>query len=273
MSSIRDTSIDVWSFGNVHGPALYRWRRYGAAVPGGVVVTKEFRRETDIEIVFISWTGQHENAARIENIFSNINIKVKVIYSDSDEFLVPNASWIRVPNDHFFSQKFEYAIQNFQKEVLLFITADATSSDWPELLRFCKSRFHQRADLTVWSPSVDYSPFSVDNVLIQKLDKHLARVIQTDSIVWAIDRRVINRMLDVDFKKNKLGWGIDSMAALFSHSMSYLVAMDTSVTVSHPRGSGYDRAEAYIQLKSFFNQLTPAEKYKKFQFFRFYGTL
>ncbi len=63
------------------------------------------------------------------------------------------------------------------------------------------------------------------------------------------------------------------MAALFAHSMGYLVAMDISIAVSHPQGSGYNRAEAYGQLKCFLDQLTPAEKYKKFEFFRFYGML
>src|SRR5262245_8946338 len=142
----------------------------------------------DVAIVIISWTGQHQNASGIEKSLLIEFPDVSVLYSDqNDQFEVKDkgttARWIQVPNTFFFSHKFERIIRNFNRRILLTITADARTADWPMLVRQCLSAFSQTPNLGVWSPSINFSSWIVEEFSLGRVggtDFH--RIYQTDSI-------------------------------------------------------------------------------------------
>jgi len=112
------------------------------------------------------------------------------VYSDRDDALVPSGRWVKVPDSHFFGKKFEFIIKNSARDILLIITADAKYHDWLKLVRDCQLAFEEHPDLGVWSPSVDYSNWTIESYSLGAIKQTtLHRVFQTDSIVWSLSRR------------------------------------------------------------------------------------
>jgi hypothetical protein len=219
----------------------------------------------DIAIWIVSWTGQHEKASAIELSLAAEYPNVTVIYSDQNESdpnfpAVKNERWKTVPNTYFFSQKFQCAIRDFDGKILLLITADVEFPDWPLVARKCVEAFRHHDAIGVWSPSVYHSNWQLRAFSLEKLrGTSLHRVFQTDSVVWALSRPVIDHMRSLDYAKNIYGWGIDTMACMYCHANGLLVAIDESINVFHPAGSGYDQEGAAIQRDWFLSQRAPEE--------------
>lgn len=214
----------------------------------------------EIAISIISWTGQHENATVIEESLLNDFPHLNVIYSDRNDCPARNERWKRVPNDWFFSRKFETIIRNFNSRILLTITADAQCPDWPSLVRNCKLAFNQYPALGIWSPKIDYSNWAISGFSLGRLQNpKFHRIFQTDSIVWALSSLVVDRMRKFDYNRSIYGWGIDTAACMFCHANEQLVAVDESLNVFHPFITAYDKQMADTERHGILSQMTRAE--------------
>lgn len=214
------------------------------------------------EVWIVSWTGQHDNAAHIQAELDAVGASTRVIWSDRNEGLQRSgAGWLQVPNAKFLGSKFETILSHLDSDVLLMITADARHRRWASLYAQCIDAFARYPHLGIWSPIVDFSPWRIDMVKVANLPgTSLVKVVQTDSIVWALSRPVIDRLRGLDYSGNNLGWGIDALASAYCHANGLLVAMDTSVHVDHPKGTAYNTELADRQFKTFLAQLTGAER-------------
>jgi hypothetical protein len=214
----------------------------------------------NIHIFIISWTGQHEKAKVIEQCLSNKNCFVTVIYSDVDDNLVPDTRWVRVANENFFGQKFETALSLFNSDVMIIVTADAQSDDWRKFLDACRNAFEFHKNIGVWSPHVDFSFWSPEKTIFGVVEgTNLIQVTQTDIIVLAMSNEVVERLRLLNYKKNKFGWGVPTIACAHCHQKGRYAVIDVSVKIFHPKGTGYSKKEALAQKKDFLEQMSAAE--------------
>jgi hypothetical protein len=215
-----------------------------------------------IDVYVISWSGQHARAASIAEALTGQVDRVTIIHSDEHEFKpTDDLRWIVVPNDWFYGRKFRQAIADFRGDVMLHITADVTCLDWKHLINRCELAFERLPGLGAWSPSIDYSYWTIAKNIIANLSiPSMHAVTRTDSIVWAMSRGVVDRMKLFDYEANNLGWGIDRAATVYCHTSNRLVIVDSSVAVTHPTGTGYSMSDAAAQSEVFLEQLTLQEK-------------
>ena len=218
-----------------------------------------------LDVVIISWQGQHENAAHIAQALSAApDLRVVVIYSNAAETPETGAGeWIQVPNAFFFGWKFRRALDCVREQApaMVIVQADARASDWAGLLARCIERFEEMPDLGLWTPRISYTPWTPRRVDIAPIaGTDLMHVAQTDGIVLGLARPVVARLRQLDYGANNLGWGIDSVAIAFSFAHGLMVVRDDSGQVQHPECRGYDRRLALQQWQQFLLQMTEAEK-------------
>lgn len=216
----------------------------------------------ELEVFIISWIGQTQRALAIAAQLRGVASRVTIVHSEPEDlFTGCEAHLIAVPEDHYFGRKFEAALKARQCDLMMFITADADSPDWQVVARRCREAFAKLEELAVWSPKVWYSSWSLAKVWIAQLAvQPLQAVVMTDSIVWAINSKIADRLSHIDFSLNNYGYGIDTLAAMAAHTSGQAVAMDPGVEIAHPKGSGYSPDEALEQAKQFIHQFTLAEK-------------
>ena len=168
--------------------------------------------------------------------------------------------WQIVDNSWFFGKKFEHSINSNRGDIFLLIHADADVDDWQELVIRCRSAFAAFADLGVWAPNIDYTPWTSNRTSIGMLTGEHEIVAQTDGIVWALSCLVVERLKKFDYTNNNLGWGIDWAAIAFAFANRLLVLRDHSIHVRHPKGTGYQHERANLQMRGFLQQLTLQER-------------
>jgi hypothetical protein len=218
----------------------------------------------EIEIVIMSWLGLAPRARAIAAALEPAGAsRMRVVYSlespDAPDETGPG-EWIRVPNTHFFGRKFARSIEASEADVLLVIQSDAGCESWPELFERCRSAFEEQPDLGIWAPAIDFTPWAPRQVDLGPIAGSLTQVAQTDGVVLAVSRRVVDRLRTLDYSSNNIGWGIDSIAIAFSYAYGMLVVRDNSVTVGHPWTRSYGSREARAQWSVFLEQMTDRER-------------
>jgi len=217
-----------------------------------------------IDAFIISWTGQHRNASMIAKAIHGMVNRVTIIFSDkNDDVSIGEGRWIRVPNEHFGGKKFEKCLGEFDGDIMLSITADAHCDNWASLISSCERAFVRDVTIGVWAPNINYSPLNLEITSVSTIEgTPLHLVTQTDSIVWALSKDTVTRLISLDYTVNNLGWGIDTLACVYCHSTKRLVTVDAETTVFHPLGTGYDHSEADKQQTAFLTQMTTQEAYQ-----------
>ena len=219
-----------------------------------------------LDIFIFSWQGHGDKARHIAQCIADHcgpvdGVRLNVIYSNADEATETGPGrWLQVPNADYFGAKFARALAEFDGQVLLLIQADAGSDDWPALIARCRQRVAQRAALALWAPRVDYTPWTADRVDIRPVvGEGLTHVAHTDGIVLAYARPMVQRLQQLDYRDNNIGWGMDWIAICNAYSRGMEVLREDTLTVSHPPGRGYDTREATRQWLAFMQQMSGAE--------------
>ena len=219
-----------------------------------------------LDIFIISWHGHGDRARHIAQCIADHcdagdGVRLSVIYSNADEATESGPGrWLQVPNTDYFGAKFARALAEFNGQVLLLIQADAGSDDWPALVERCRQRFAQRAALALWAPRIDYTPWNAERVDIRAVaGEGLTHVAHTDGIVLAYARPMVQRLQQLDYSGNNIGWGMDWIAICNAYSHGLEVLREDALTVSHPPGRGYDTREATRQWLAFMQQMSSAE--------------
>ena len=212
-----------------------------------------------IHVFIISWTGMHDQAIAIANSVNKFAEYTTIVYSDIDEsceLIVENTRAHKVSNSCFWGKKFETSIRECKGEILLIIHADTSCEDWRELIRKCHEVFTRHENIGVYSPLVDYTFWSQDKVHISGLvNTSLSIVAQTDGIVFAINKKVRQKMESLEYTDNIYGWGIDWAIMAFCYTNNMLAVIDRAIKVFHPKTTGYDSSGAKQQEVEFLKQL------------------
>jgi hypothetical protein len=160
-----------------------------------------------------------------------------------------------------FGEQFAKAIEIFDGDVLLQIAADVTAPSWSRVAGQCAARFQAMPNLGLWSPDIDGSVWPTSQVAFyQTQDPDLFGVLQTDTLVWAMRKGVVDYLKTLDYALTPLGDGIDWAAAAHAYANKLRVMRDLSVRVSHPVGAGHDRLEADRRMTPFLASLPDDEK-------------
>jgi hypothetical protein len=224
-----------------------------------------------LDVFIISWQDHGEKALHIAQRIAErfpqdeavaCGVRLTVIYSNADER--PEAGpgrWLQVPNADYFGAKFARALAEFSGHALLLIQADAGSDDWPGLVERCRRRFAQRVALALWAPRVSYTPWTSARVDIRpEPGEALTHVAHTDGIVLAYAGSTVQRLQQLDYRGNNIGWGMDWIAICHAYSRGLEVLREDELMVSHPRSRGYDTREATRQWLAFMTQMDGAEQ-------------
>ncbi len=213
--------------------------------------------------IIISWAGRHEKAAMIAKAVMQTSNVVTVVYSDPDESRSPKfpCPALRRPNALLWEDKFRAALHACRSDILLIIHSDCETDDWSKVPQSCRKTFEDVPRAGVWSPLIDGTIHNVTRTLIHEIaETNYSVVTQTDGIVFAMTRPIMERMKKVVLDKNPYGWGIDTMMNCCSYAKGMLSVVDRGMAVHHPAGSGYDRSDAQLQMNTFLEQLTTEEE-------------
>jgi len=216
-----------------------------------------------VHAVIISWTGHGARAQQIASDIADHADRVTVVYSNAAN--APEAGtgdWVQVDNALFFGPKLATGMRRHGAEdFLLLIQADAVSEDWPGVIRALKDCAAARPALGVWTPVIDTSFYHARCLTVAATsDPRYEHACQTDGIVLALHRQIIQRLCDLDFGSNNLGWGIDKFANSVALALGREIILDRSLTVRHSPGRGYDQAQAVAQMNAFLSQMTERER-------------
>ena len=214
-----------------------------------------------IHAIVFCWPGKVRDTETICASLSGHADKVTVIDASTEPVNVRDCDWIKINPDAYFGHQFVHALRVFEHDVLLQIQADASYPDWGRLVETCRSRFDRMPELGIWGPDIDFTTWPTQRVrLFETGDPKLVGVVQSDCIVWALKRPVVEFLKQLDYSNNNLGYGIDWAAIAYCYANKGLVIRDLSLRVLHPMGSGYNRDEAHRQMWGFLSQMRQPER-------------
>jgi hypothetical protein len=82
---------------------------------------------------------------------------------------------------------------------------------------------------------------------------------------WLLSSDAVYSIGLVDNEINKIGFGIDLLAAMFAQREGKLVGRDYSITVKHPQTREYDSAEAERQEFAWVASLGYTQEYTQYR--------
>jgi hypothetical protein len=206
-----------------------------------------------IHAFVISWKGMQHRASRIADAVFE--------FADEDDSVETGSGhWIQVPNEWFYGRKFEECLRQHTSGVMLQIQADASSSDWGAVVEKCRETYRDQPNVGVWAPNVDFNAWVTERVSIRRvISAETVAVANTDGVLWSMSEAVVRRLSELAYDVNNMGWGVEWAAIAYSMANNLLVLRDLSITILHPKGSGYGRQAAGAQMDAFFAQLTVQE--------------
>jgi hypothetical protein len=215
-----------------------------------------------IHAVIFCWPRKVQDALRICESAAQRADKVTVIDASTEPVEYQgNWDWIKIDPACYFGHKFAHALRVFQGDVLLQIQADASHTDWGAVVELCRLRFAEISSLGIWSPEIDFTTWPTSRVKLYDTDsRQLLGVVQTDCIVWAMRKEVVEYLRHFDYTANNLGWGIDWAAIGHCYANKAFVLRDSATNIVHPEGTGYNQTEAVQQMAGFLRQLAHPER-------------
>jgi hypothetical protein len=214
-----------------------------------------------VHVFIISWKGMRDRANRIAAAVCDDADEVTVIYSNEDGATeTGEGRWVRVPNEWYYGKKFEECLRHHSSGVMFQIQADTSSTHWGGVIEQCREAYRKQPNIGVWAPNADFNAWLTERVSIRHVDSaDVVAVANTDGVAWSMSEAVVGRMRELKYDMNNLGWGLEWAAIAYAMANNLLVLRDLSITISHPKGSGYGRESAGAQMDQFFSQLTVQE--------------
>jgi hypothetical protein len=200
----------------------------------------------------VSWDEVIDNTTQIETELIAGGFDYQVI--NKSRLLTKDARWVRAKNTRYYGHFFT-ALEDFisspRHSIFIFNAGDAR---WPEISKYTKrleQLFSDNPNTGVISPNQTNDPFTgigsfvahsslipgldlstLTNGIFVALSRDIAKVTY-EYMTWAISK-------DVDFYSMTSGWGLDYAYCAASTYLNKYVYKDTTVTMHHPTGSGYN---------------------------------
>lgn len=214
-----------------------------------------------LHAVVISWEGTEDRARLITTHVREHIDRVSLTYSTTGpDLVIPGVAAARVPPEWYFGRKFAHTIETWGDEAMLLIQADAEATSWREVVAGCV-RALSTPPIKLWSPEIDVTPWPTELVQLPfSSPSHYRVVAQTDGIVLGLGADVVQRLKQLDYRHNNLGWGIDWVALCYTYAHDGVAVRDRSVTVRHAPGRGYRQEEAARLMRDFLASMSLTEQ-------------
>jgi hypothetical protein len=115
------------------------------------------------------------------------------------------------------------------------------------------SKYGQKAG--IYAPNLWWTPWTYNPALLEDIGNQLKKVPATDSTVWGVCSSIAHKVGPIDLNLNRLGWGIEIVAAYYCVLEGKLVVRDYSIKLEHPHHTAYNRAEADRQWRRWVDHL------------------
>lgn len=151
---------------------------------------------------------------------------------------------IKLPNIYY-SGQWNEALKRFNGDVLFVTNADVKVVNPGRILHRMKlfyEKFGAKAGL--YAPNHYWTPWTYNPALLNEIAPGLKQVPATDSTIWSLHASIVNKVGPIDLEVNKLGWGIEIIAAYYCFLEGKYVVRDYSVKCYHPQHTAYDRGKA-----------------------------
>ena len=162
----------------------------------------------------------------------------------------------------YYSGQWNEALNLLDADVMFIINSDVHVRSFSRLV--CKLKtFYEKfgSKAGVYAPNHYWTPWTYNPSLLEDLGNGLKKVPATDSTVWSLTSNIAYKIGPLDLSVNKLGWGIEIVAAYYSYISDRLVIRDYSVKCDHPRSTAYDRGRADREYRNWVNRLGLGQKY------------
>ncbi|MEI6239965.1 MAG: hypothetical protein WCR51_06225 [Planctomycetia bacterium] len=213
-----------------------------------------------LKAVVISWEGTEERARAIAMHLREHMDQVSLTYSTGGaDLVIPGVAAARVPSEWYFGRKFGHALSTWGDEAMLLVQADTDSTNWHQVVAGC-ARALSTPPVKMWSPEIDVTAWPTELVQLPFSSTSNLRVVaQTDGVVLGLGADVVQRLKQLDYQHNNLGWGIDWVALCHTYANNGVAVRDRSVSVHHATGRGYQPQDAAKQMAAFLRQMTLTE--------------
>lgn len=208
-----------------------------------------------------------DNTIKIESELVAGNFSHLIINKSS--FQNESATWAKAKNTRYYGHFFtalEDFILNPQHSIFIFNAGDPRWSDISGYTARLEQIFNENLNVGVVAPNQTNDPFTGKGSFVAESSVipglHLSTVI--NGIFVALSRDVAEIMHEymtwamsrgIDFYSMVSGWGLDYAYCAASTYMNKYVYKDTTITMDHPLGSGYNyniaNNEWFSVLKSF----------------------
>ena len=204
-----------------------------------------------------SWKGQYENAVNLEKQLSKLGVDVIVINSE-DNIEKSNWNWVDIGDDCYFSDQFRKCLEIFNDsdaDFLWHVQADASFDNWERVLDSAKDTY-EKHNWGVFAPNVDDTFYISERTDVFDLENAKKVVATTDNTCWIVHKDIINDLNNNIhlMEGNHLGWGWDLLICGFSHIKQRKVIRDYSITVNHPKSTGYMKETAEKEMFEMFSK-------------------
>jgi hypothetical protein len=210
----------------------------------------------NIQPFIFNWNKQFDKTCAIEESLSKIFDKVAVINSDDTN---TRDGWIDLGDSAYFSDQFRKALELFDGDILMHVQGDVAYDDWEKLV-YDARYYLDYYNAGIYSPNIDYTWYSSENTDIDSIESdhpNIKMVACTDETVWFIRKEIIQEMYNknIDFSKNKFGWGWDLVLSGICFSKGIPVIRDYNHTIEHPKGTSYDKDKASDEMRLLWQSL------------------
>ena len=145
----------------------------------------------------------------------------------------------------YYSGQWNEALKLFNGDVIFIVNSDVKIKSFSNLVRKMKNfyvKFGDKAGL--YAPNHYWTPWTYDPSLLENVGVGLKKVPATDSTIWSVCADIAHKVGMIDLSINKLGWGIEILAAYYCYLEDKLVVRDYSIKCDHPCNTSYDRGRA-----------------------------
>ena len=210
----------------------------------------------NIQPFIFNWNKQFDKTCTIEDSLSKILDKVTVINSDDTN---TRDGWVDLGDDAYFSDQFRKTLELFDGDILMHVQGDVSYDDWEKLV-YDARYYLDYYNAGIYAPNIDYTWYSSENTDIDSIESdhsNIKMVACTDETVWFIRKEIIQEMYNknIDFYKNKFGWGWDLVLSGICFSKGIPVIRDYNHTIEHPKGTSYDKDKASDEMRLLWQSL------------------
>lgn len=213
--------------------------------------------------VFIFNYGLMDNAIKLRNQFNEIGVKALILDSFSGQ-KPPNEEYIHGFDNVYYSGLWNEALNLCTSKHMMILTSDVSIDDASKIITRSHN-FFKLDSAGIYAPNVNYSFWNYNTELLEDYGNGMKIVPNTDGMCWIIKSDIAKLIGHIDNSINKIGFGVDLLAAMFAKKQNKLVCRDYSVTVKHPQTRSYDSQEAEKQEFEWISSLGVLTEYKQYR--------